>query len=342
MTMQDRSAAVLSEPFSQGILKEVPSGARGLFLYARPFAAFEGASFSSLTCVQPFKPHADALEVAGFSVLPELPDDVSGYDYALVLAPKNVREAEYALACAWERLREGGFLVCAADNKAGGGRIEKMLESLGLSDRASLSRHKARCAWGVKSKPSTSLPLWLAQGRPQPVQEGAYISRPGLFSWDRLDKGSAVLLPFITDALAGQGADFGCGYGALSRALLALPDVESLACLDADSRALACCRENTGHDKRASYIWVDLTKLSPPVSGLDFIVMNPPFHEGKHEAASIGQAFIAAAAAALRPGGRLLMVANTHLPYERDLEGLFSRVARLHQENGFKIIEAVL
>ncbi|MCD8566659.1 MAG: methyltransferase [Alphaproteobacteria bacterium] len=340
MISPDRSATVLFEPFSQGILK-ADSKARVLFMYARPDEALKNWMPANITGVQPFKPYADTFAAQGYAIS----EDISGkeiYDLALVLVPKNVREAEYALAVAWDSLKKGGILVCAADNKAGGGRILKVLETLGLSGVSSLSRHKARCAWGMKSEHSPAAVAWLAQGKVQPIMEAAYLSQPGLFSWDRLDKGSAVLLPFITPVLQGKGADFGCGYGALSRAVLALPGVDALTCLDADSRALICCRENTGHDKRAVYIWADLTQLPPPASHLDFIVMNPPFHEGKHEASSIGQAFIRAAAAALKSGGRLLMVANTHLPYERDLQSLFSHVEKLHQESGFKIIEAVL
>ena len=55
----------------------------------------------------------------------------------------------------------------------------------------------------------------------------------------------------------------------------------------------------------------------------------------------IGRAFIAAAAEALRPGGRLLLVANRHLPYEAVLDAHFGSVRTLAQQQGFKVIEAV-
>ena len=55
----------------------------------------------------------------------------------------------------------------------------------------------------------------------------------------------------------------------------------------------------------------------------------------------IGRAFIAVAADALKPGGRLWMVANRHLPYESVLDARFGSARIVTQASGFKIIEAV-
>ena len=60
--------------------------------------------------------------------------------------------------------------------------------------------------------------------------------------------------------------------------------------------------------------WHDVATGLP--ARYDFIVSNPPFHQGRADEPDLGRAFIAAAAAALKPGGRLWLVANRHLPYE--------------------------
>jgi len=74
---------------------------------------------------------------------------------------------------------------------------------------------------------------------------------------------------------------------------------------------------------------------------LDVIVCNPPFHAlGRGDRPDIGRAFIAAAANALKPGGRLWLVANRHLPYEHALGEGFPQVETLAQNGGFKIVEA--
>ena len=63
----------------------------------------------------------------------------------------------------------------------------------------------------------------------------------------------------------------------------------------------------------------------------DLIVMNPPFHQGRAADPGIGQAMIKAASSALKPGGRLLMVANRGLPYEQALKAGFKDVQELAQ-----------
>ena len=69
--------------------------------------------------------------------------------------------------------------------------------------------------------------------------------------------------------------------------------------------------------------------------------MNPPFHTGRSAEASIGQRMIAAAAKALKPGGRLLMVANRELPYEDTLQRAFRRFERIDEDRQYKVIKAV-
>ena len=74
----------------------------------------------------------------------------------------------------------------------------------------------------------------------------------------------------------------------------------------------------------------------------DFIVSNPPFHaQSRADRPDIGRRFIAAAAEALKPGGRLWLVANRHLPYEAVLDARFGKARIVTQRDGFKVIEAI-
>jgi 16S rRNA (guanine1207-N2)-methyltransferase len=66
--------------------------------------------------------------------------------------------------------------------------------------------------------------------------------------------------------------------------------------------------------------------------------MNPPFHEGRAADPALGQAFIEAAAKALRSGGRLFLVANRGLPYEAVLAGRFPQSGELARDGNYKIL----
>ena len=139
-----------------------------------------------------------------------------------------------------------------------------------------------------------------------------------------------------------EGADLGAGYGYLSAEVLARnPGVHALDLYEADARALALARENLGTPAgvELGFHWHDVA-AGLPRRGYDFIVSNPPFHSGRADEPALGRAFIAAAAGALRPGGRLFLVANRHLPYEAELAARFAAVRVLAQEGGFKVVEA--
>jgi 16S rRNA (guanine1207-N2)-methyltransferase len=159
-----------------------------------------------------------------------------------------------------------------------------------------------------------------------------------VFSWDRLDPGSALLLGHLP-SLAGRGADLGCGVGVLARRILESQAVTALALVDIDRRAVDAARLNVA-DPRAAFAWDDVRRLGVVPEELDFVVTNPPFHDGGAEDRGLGLAFIAAAAAALRRGGTLWLVANRGLPYEAALEAAFARVQRHAEAGGYKVYEA--
>jgi 16S rRNA (guanine1207-N2)-methyltransferase len=185
---------------------------------------------------------------------------------------------------------------------------------------------------------------WLQLDAPRPVAGGRFISRPGVFAWDRIDPASALLAAQLPGDLHGAAADLGAGYGYLSSELLArCPRIVSVDLYEAERRALELARVNLAPQAECAALgfhWHDVT------SGLngryDVIVSNPPFHaQGRADRPDIGRRFIAVAAAALKPGGRLWMVANRHLPYEVELGKQFARVRTVAQEAGFKVVEAV-
>ena len=176
----------------------------------------------------------------------------------------------------------------------------------------------------------------IAEGALREAAPGVW-TQPGVFSWDRIDPGTERLLAHV-DELAGTGADFGCGLGILSRRALRCADIKAITLVDIDRRAVEAARRNID-DPRATIVQADIRTL--PLEGLNFVIMNPPFHESGSEDRRLGQTFIRRAAAALRRGGRLRMVANIDLPYEALLDELFVRVTPLGKSGGFKLFEAM-
>lgn len=256
---------------------------------------------------------------------------------AVLLAPPGTMERRYALALAIRALRPGARLVALAPKDKGGSRLAKELRGFGLAVSDEARRHHRICTATRPEAPEGIEPA-ISGGAPRHIDNLALCTQPGIFSWDRLDPGSALLLRHLP-TLSGRGADLGCGLGILARAVLKSEKVAALALVDIDRRAIEMARRNVG-EARASFHWADLRGSEPALSGLDFVVTNPPFHDGGAEDQALGRTFIARAAAALRPGGTLHLVANAHLPYEAPLRAAFRTVTPTVTEGGYKLFEA--
>lgn len=324
-------------PFSQRAIQP-DAASKILFLNARYHEHL--TQFQDVLAQQFFKPYAQGLEQKNIAFSAALPDQEQIYDLVLVLLPKNMVEAKGLLAGGLLRLKDGGMIVCAADNKAGGARLGKIFAALGIDIISEESKHKARVMWGcANSINKETLQQAILDAQERDICDGAYRSVPGIFGWDKIDRGSQILLSALPQNIGGQGADFGCGYGYLSAHILnAYPKVKKICCIDADYRALQMSRKNlASQELRTSFMWHDLSHAPKSLSGLDFIVMNPPFHEGRSTEIGLGISFIQNAAQALRNNGALYMVANKHLPYEQTLASVFSSVEKISEQAGFKI-----
>ncbi|MGD9882219.1 MAG: class I SAM-dependent methyltransferase [Reyranella sp.] len=303
---------------------------RAFFLRAEP------SPFRDCDAEQSFRPEYLRLKRAGWSVVPRL--EGNGYPLGQILLTKHKEESFANIARGWALLGEGGTLACAGANDDGAASLERQVGKIfGLA--GSLSKFHCRVFWlkrGERRPPQ----YWSELGRLRPVGDGSWMSQPGIFSWDHIDDGSALLVHHLPGDLSGHVADFGCGWGYLGREIVAgAPGVTALDLIDAEHRAVEAARANI-IDSRASFHWLDLaTEAAPAI--YDVVVCNPPFHAGRAADPSLGKDVIAAAARALRPGGRFFMVANRGLPYDAVLAANFSTVARLADNNKFRVSVAV-
>lgn len=320
------------------------------FLGARDGWPLRQFPLQSLTCEQAFKPLADTLERANLRVaFPEddgAADRGAGDALVLVLPPRQRESARAQLARALLRATPGGRVVVCVANNEGAKAAQADLAQLAGAVEVRTKNH-ARVMW-TPALPATAhapalLETWLQLDAPRPILDGRFVSRPGVFAWDRIDAASALLAEHLPSDFGGRGADLGAGWGYLADALLRRnPRMMAFDLFEADARALALARRNLGnmHGASLGFHWHDVGAGLPAT--YDVIVSNPPFHATAREARpDIGRGFIASAAAALRPGGRFWLVANRHLPYEQALATRFARVVTHAQRDGFKVIEAV-
>ena len=171
-------------------------------------------------------------------------------------------------------------------------------------------------------------------GAPQTVD--GFQTLPGVFSADGIDPASALLAAHLPAKPGAVVADLGAGWGYLSAQILRDPIIQTLHLVESDAAALDCARANIT-DPRAVFHWADATTWKAP-EPLDCVIMNPPFHQGRKGAPDLGQRFITHAARLLKASGRLVLVANRHLPYETTLAACFAKTEEIGGDKRFKIL----
>lgn len=271
------------------------------------------------------------LTAAGYDVAP----NVEGrFASALVLAARNREQTFGLLAQAVSMVDVGGLVVLEGAKTDGIDAMARSLKVLGLRVETHAKAH-GKLVWF--HRPDTLPGIFSEWAAMAALSENAsgFTTAPGMFSHAKPDAGSQFLAEFLPDDLAGGVGDFGAGWGWLASAVLARnPKIETLHLVESDHDALMASRSNIP-DPRARFHWGD-ARQPAGLGRLDAVVMNPPFHRQGATDPDLGRAFIAAAAGALAPSGRLYLVANRQLPYEAGLGSLFGEVLTLGQSGVYK------
>ncbi|MDX8396092.1 MAG: hypothetical protein R8K22_06735, partial [Mariprofundaceae bacterium] len=149
--------------------------------------------------IQHFKPQWDALKSLGLNVCDKLEGE---HELILLLPSKNRQQTHAWMAQAMLALCDGGKLLVACANNHGAKSYEKALKGFaGNSSSQSKSKCRVFSAYKDKFLDQELANSWLSGGKETVVESHGLISRPGLFSWDRADKGSILLLEYLPKKL---------------------------------------------------------------------------------------------------------------------------------------------
>ena len=257
----------------------------------RPTAAIDLSPLdpARLHVIQGHKPDFDAFTAAGYDTRVD-PD--GRYVAALVCLPKSKEQARGLIAQA-AQMTDGPIWI---DGQKTDG-VESILREI----------RKRTDVFGVTSKAHGKLfgvhPSDFSDWAAKPQTVDTFQTAPGVFSADKIDAGSAMLVNALPEKPPARVADLGAGWGYLSRAILQRESVKELHLVEAEHIALQCARQNIT-DPRAQFHWANALTFKPE-KPLEAVIMNPPFHQGRSTEASLGQGFITAAARILAPHGKL-------------------------------------
>ncbi len=267
---------------------------------------------------------------------------------ALLDLPKGRDVARAYLATAADVLVAGGSLYLAGSNAVGAKSAIK--DAADLYDEVTLLGYKAsrRIARATLAGSARPVPFdWGAPWKPQmrSIQHlrgsCSIITMPGVFSWDHLDDGTALLLDHLGVEPGMTVLDMGCGYGIIG--LMAARAGAQVTMVDVDLLAVRCARASVIANNLEAHCEVLASDVTEAIRDrqFDLVLSNPPFHQGVDVTTDIAGQIIRDARDVLCPGGRLRIVANRFLPYPHDMQAAYGNVRTLAQTGRYVVVESV-
>jgi 16S rRNA (guanine1207-N2)-methyltransferase len=334
--MSAEALKTLFHPFEAEALSSPRKGERVLFLGAEPGLRLPHGFEAALHLVQGFRPYFRALQAMGFAVTAQ--PEGNAFDAGLVLAGRHRGQNELRVAEALERVMPGGLIVVAGGKDDGIASLRKRIDELVPLD-GHLPKYHGTAFWFRRPADADAAEK-LRAANPGLLVDGRFHTAPGMFSFDKVDAGSRLLVDNLPGELRGSVADFCAGWGYLAGEVAKrFPDLSGLDLYEADFASLEAARGNLGGTAATGFFWIDLL-VEAVERRYDAVVMNPPFHRGRAAEPEIGAAMVRVAAKALKPGGRLFMVANRQLPYEAALSAVFSSHTEIARDGMFKVFAA--
>jgi len=168
----------------------------------------------------------------------------------------------------------------------------------------------------------------------------------GVFSSEKPDPATLFLSQHIpTLASDSNIMDLGCGSGILGIAAGKKNPTATVFFVDTSTTAIRCAQRNaiSTMDTTNAMVFLNQHRLSQwPHEPLQLVLCNPPFHHKHTQTLNIARDMFTDAQQILAPDGRLVVVANRHLPYHTDLRRLFGNHTLLAENTRFRIHQCTL
>lgn len=283
--------------------------------------------------------------------------EVNGWDLVLLTIPKERSYARLLLISAFSTLKKGGQLFLAGPTRMGAKAVIKDAQRLFGNGSVLGYRSHQRIACCQKEGdlpnplPEEFKTTGIAPGTihsfnvKSPNGSLHLQTCPGIFSWEKIDQGTAILLKHLQVESGSYAWDVGCGYGILGLTV-AFAGAKTVVMSDVNTLAVDYAQMNAKINQLSDRVMIfpaadlNLPRIVGVPSKFDLILSNPAFHQGRKVDKSMADQIITKLPSLLKPGGRLLLVANRFLNYDSSLRLISKQVTKLAEDNYFHVIEA--
>lgn len=259
----------------------------------------------------------------------------SNYDCLVILLNKAKALSVKLLSKLSPKIKNDGLIYIAAENSKGGKSANSLFKGedcfkLDTARKSTIWCAKNSKAYVVKDKEKfidfecNEVNLKLLQNE-------------GIFSFMAVDLGTKLLLNEIKNFSFKSTLDLGTGCGIIG-IYLAKKGLFNITLSDISAEALYLAYQNAklnNVQEQCSFVASDMLD---DVASYDFIVTNPPFHQGIKTAISKTEQMLCNSIEHLNDNGSLLLVCNAFLNYENSLNKVYCSVKCLNNTTKFKVI----
>lgn len=271
--------------------------------------------------------------------------ELSQFDKIIYRVSKERLLAQHCIEQSCLHLNESGQLVLVGEKNDGlkthGKYAEKIfqnpvkLQKHGLAYSATISKNEASKRQETNAQ-SDYRQLQFIQHRGV-----EFYSKPGIYGWKKIDIGSQLLIDAFKQETEGKVnpelklLDLGCGYGFLSLEAAKL-GFKNIHATDNNVAAIIATAKNFESNKIETKPRLDDCGRTI-IEKFDFILCNPPFHQGFDHDKSLIENFVNQSEVLLKKSGSAFFVVNEFISLARSASNCGLNAQELVHNKGFKV-----
>ncbi|UTW44475.1 class I SAM-dependent methyltransferase [bacterium SCSIO 12696] len=173
------------------------------------------------------------------------------------------------------------------------------------------------------------------------IDDTTLFSKPGVFGWEKVDRGSAFLVEHLPQFLKhlpenASLLDLGCGYGYITACAQRYGFSRTVA-TDNNAAALAACKRNFEESGINGEVIAGDAGINIE-ERFNIVLCNPPFHQGFATDGRLTDKFLTTTKRVLRRSGKALFVVNSFVPLPQKAEKIFNSVEVVAENRSFKLV----
>jgi len=261
------------------------------------------------------------------------------HDLVIIQFPKSKAELTFTLAMVAASLSKECLVLVVGENKSGIKSLDK-LTTQQLADCAKVDSARHCLLFAANMLPAQEsfiLESWL---KPYSFSINETVIKvvalPGVFSQNRLDIGTQVLLENLPKKVTGDLLDFGCGAGVIASYYGKVFPNANLHLLDVSALALYSAQKTLNLNNLTGQVFPS-NSLSDVKGKYDYVISNPPFHQGLKTNYLATETFLSKIKPHLKPRGHVIVIANSFLRYQPIMEEEIGRTQVLAKKKGFTL-----